>query len=94
MIDLLRDLMERGINVEINAHIKLSLDGIGIKYPARCPRCGWSKLYTSQASASRALRAHEQHCSANASKNGANAVDVSWVPSNFDDTTRTDEQDA
>lgn len=94
MIDLLRDLMERGINVEINAHIKLSVDGFGIKYPARCKHCGWSKLYTAQSSADRALRAHQQHCSADASKNGANGHSISWVASNFGDTSHTEEQDA
>jgi predicted Zn-ribbon and HTH transcriptional regulator len=64
--DLLQ-LLHQNITVEIVIKIKADEVSTAVLYPAVCDACGWNKEYATADSASRALRAHQYHCSACAS---------------------------
>lgn len=65
--DLLK-LIQQNVTLEITIKVKVDETGVSVSYPAICEGCGWHKNYATADSASRALRAHQYHCSACASE--------------------------
>jgi hypothetical protein len=73
--ELIASALQNGA-VEFTIRVRLlNGSGTGKKHLAECKTCGWSKIYTTQGSAARGLRSHQQHCKAK----GQETIDLSWV---------------
>jgi len=63
-LEVIRQVLRDGLAVQIDIHIRTEKPEKG--HVARCESCDWRATYDSAKAAQRALRAHHQHCTANA----------------------------